>query len=680
MKLYSLHVNPQAFSTVLVSLLMACTHVPMGAPASNTIAKNATPGVVATAPGPLSTETPITTPAGVTFTAPSGWTVTREATRLTLQQGSDLAVVVVDPQATTAEAALTAAWQTFRPGWNRPIEFAQTQPGRDGWDEIRTHYYGTSPNERLTLFATALRKDNAWTVFLIEGADAAYERRGAQVGLMRQSLRPPGYQQETFAGKKAHPLDEARIQQLVTFVETARQQAGIPGVAIALVQGDRVVYSGGFGVRALGSAEPVDAQTLFMIASNTKPLSTLLLAKLIDEGRFAWETPVTSVLPDFFLGDAETTAKVQMKHLVCACTGLPRQDLEWLFEFRTATAATELKLLGTMKPTTAFGETFQYSNLLASAAGFAGAHAAFPALELGAAYDEAMRTRIFAPLGMNSTTFDYALALRSNHATPHSEQVDGINAVAAMDVNHAIVPLRPAGGAWSNVTDLAKYVQLELAQGKLPGGASFISAETLLARRIPQVAAGADATYGMGLFVENKFGTPIIHHGGSMIGFKSDMFWLPEHGLGAVILTNADAGTLLLRPLIRRVLEVVFDGKPEAAEDVVSAVARRKAMFATSRERLVIPADPMVVAGLRPRYSNPALGELTVKPSPQGTTFDMEEWRSQVASRKNDDGSMSLITIDPGVSGFEFVVDTRADKPVLVIRDMQHEYVFVAKE
>lgn len=193
MKLYSLHVNPQAFSTVLVSLLMACTHTPTGTPSPTKGSNSAGSGVAATPPGPLSKETPISTPAGVTFTAPSGWTVTREATRLTLQQGSDLAVVVVDPQASTAEAALAAAWEAFRPGWNRPIEFAQTQPGRDGWDEIRTHYYGTSPNERLTLFATALRKDNAWTVFLIEGADAAYDFRRSSWGPRTMKPCAPGF-------------------------------------------------------------------------------------------------------------------------------------------------------------------------------------------------------------------------------------------------------------------------------------------------------------------------------------------------------------------------------------------------------------------------------------------------------------------------------------------------------
>jgi len=99
---------------------------------------------------------------------------------------------------------------------------------------------------------------------------------------------------------------------------------------------------------------------------------------------------------------------VLVKHLICACTGLPRQDFEWLLHYRGVTAEGALETLATIQPTTKFGELFQYSNGLAAAAGFVGGHVAFPALELGAAYDEAMRSRVFQPLGMTATTFDFA--------------------------------------------------------------------------------------------------------------------------------------------------------------------------------------------------------------------------------------------------------------------------------
>ena len=123
-------------------------------------------------------------------------------------------------------------------------------------------------------------------------------------------------------------------------------------------------------------------------------------------------------------------------------------------------------------------------------------------------------------------------------------------------------------------------------------------------------------------------------------------------------------------------LEVVFDGKPEAVADVAAAAARHKAALAKERERLVVPADAALVAGLARRYSSKELGELDVLTQNGVTTFDFGEWKSAVASRKNDDGTISFITIDPTNSGFEFVVGERGGKRVLIIRDGQHEYVF----
>jgi len=167
-----------------------------------------------------------------------------------------------------------------------------------------------------------------------------------------------------------------------------------------------------------------------------------------------------------------------------------------------------MKTLATIKPTSEFGALFQYSNLLAAAGGFVGGHVAYPSMELGAAYDEAMLTRVFRPLGMAATTFDFARALASNHATAHAPDVDGSPALAVMDINYAVIPVRPAGGAWSSVRDMLKYVQMELDEGKLPDGTRYISTDALLARRKPQVSIGQDVTYGMGLMVDTKYGIP----------------------------------------------------------------------------------------------------------------------------------------------------------------------------
>jgi len=527
--------------------------------------------------------------------------------------------------------------------------------------------------------AIALRAGKMWTVLIIDGTEPTVEKRGSPIELIFSSLRPKGYERESFAGRKAQLLDAAHIDRLKAFVEDSMKTLGIPGVAMALVDAGKVVFAGGFGVRELGKPERVDENTVFMAASNTKGMTTLLLSELVDEGKLRWDEPVIDVYPKFKLGNAETTKQVQVKNLICACTGLPRQDLEWLFEFKNATPESELALLGTMQPTSKFGEVFQYSNLMAAAAGYIGAHLVYPNKELGAAYDEAMQKKVFGPLGMKSTTFDYARALAGNHATPHGEDVDGKTAMANMAFNYSIYPARPAGGVWTSAADLIRYAQLELAQGKLPDGKQLVSAENLLARRAPQIASGEDTTYGMGLEVNRKYGIPVVSHGGSMAGFKSNWYILPESGIGAVLLTNSDTGGMLLGPFERRLLEVVFDGKPEAVGDVASRAATHKAEIAKERERLVVPAAPALVSALAKRYSSRELGELAVLNQGGVTTFDFGEWKSAVASRKNDDGTISFITIDPTNEGFEFVVGERGGKRVLIIRDGQHEYVFTER-
>ena len=637
-------------------------------------------GAVQTAQAPLSADTPSRTVAGATFIAPAGWSVTVKgpATIVEAPEG-DSRIALVDVTAADADAAVAAAWTAYRPDAKWPLKSKSPSADRDGWQDQWTYVYRISPDLRRDVAAGTLRHAGQWTVWIYDMSQPTGEKRLAQVELVFGRLLPAGYQRETFAGRTAHALDETRVKELGAFVERAQKALGVPGVSIGLVQGGKVVLAGGFGVRRLGQPTPVDGDTLYIIASNTKAMTTLMLAKLVGEGKLTWDTPVTSVLPQFRLGDADTTRRVLVKHLVCACTGLPRQDFEWLLEFKSATPASALAVLGTMQPTSGFGEMFQYSNPLAAAGGYVGGHVLFPAKELGEAYDEAMQTQVWGPLGMSATTLDFARALGGNHATSHGLSIDASPDLAAMDVNYSIVPVRPAGGAWSSVKDMLKYVSMELAGGVLPDGTRYIPEAALLARRAPQVSIGKDATYGMGLEVDTTYGTPVVHHGGSMIGYKSDMMWLPDHNVGAVILTNSDAGGAMLGPFRRKLLEVLFDGKAEADADIATRGKAMRERILAERKLLIVPAAADDAAALASKYANPALGEIQVSRSGSTTTFDFGEWRSPMASRKNPDGTVSLVTIATGIDGLEFVVRKAASGRTLVFRDAQHEYVFTER-
>ena len=623
-------------------------------------------------------DTPSTTSAGNPFVLPAEWTLERRGSMSVLRPPEgDSHIALLDAQARDADAAVAEAWAAYDPTAKWPLKVANDRPGRDGWEQMRIYQYETSANDKRGVMAIALRNDDRWTVGVYDMSNATGEKRGSQVNKIFDRLLPKGELRESFAGRKAHPLDAARLQQLADFVEQMRKDFEVPGVAIGIVQDGKVVMSRGFGVRMLGKPEPVDGDTRFMIASNTKALTTLMLAKLVEQGRFDWDTPVTQLLPSFKLGDADTTRQVLVKHLICACTGLPRQDFEWLFEGETFTPDAAVASLAAMQPTSKFGELYQYSNPMAGAAGFIGGHVLYPELALGAAYDKAMQTLVFDPLGMRNTTFDFGRAMQGDFAQPHADDIEHRTVVAGMGINNTIVATRPAGAAWSSVNDMLKYVQMELDAGKLPNGDRYIAEGPLLERRKPQVAEGNDGSYGMGLSIYKTYDIELVDHGGSMDGFKSNMMWLPGSNVGAVVLTNSDRGGYLHRNFKRRWLELLFDGKPEAVADAASQRKSDRDYFEVERKRLTVPADPVAVANLASRYRSAELGEIVVVRKQDSVSFDTGGWTSEVVTRRNNDGTISFISVSPGAgAGFEWVVADKDGQRALVTRDGQHEYRF----
>ncbi len=626
-------------------------------------------------------ERSLTLPSGATLKVANDWTVTESRDGLTLEDpDKQLKIEVIEGDASAGMSAIiSAAWLRQRPDFNRQELASSDSPGREGWDLFHWVEYKTSPEESRRVVAFVAKKDTHGVIILADGSLAAAQRRSSQVALVYDSLRPAAYVRETYVGRTPRPLDAARVADLKTFIDHMREAADVPGVSVALFDTDTMLIAEGFGVRERGRPEPVTADSLYLIASNTKPLTTLLLAKLVDEGQFSWETPVTQIFPSFQVGNANFTKRVLVKHLVCACTGLPRQDFEWLFTFDRSSPQDQLDVLATMQATTELGALYQYSNPLASAAGYIAGQTLKPGEKLGEAYDEVMRDKIFRPLGMNQTTFSFDKALQVDHASPHSWDMLLKNVPSDMALNHSIIPVRPAGGAWSSVRDYARYVRLELAKGRLPDGSTFITEKNLLARRTPQVRVGEESWYGLGLSIEDVKGIRVISHGGSMFGYKSNFFFVPDLGLGGVILTNADSGWDVANAVMRRTLEVVYDGTPEAEEDLVSTVHQVKMYLTGQQKDWRVPPDPAEVKRLVGVYRNAALGDVVVHPGPDEVVFQFGGWKSRMASTVNPDGTTSFISIDPGVRGFEFNAPAAKTTYMrLTLRDSQHAYEYAA--
>lgn len=612
------------------------------------------------------------------FGVPEGWSVERHE-RVTILRPAErtnfIAIVEVGAQANAAAAA-AAAWKVLDPSQPWPIRLVSDRAGRDGWDASAIVDYQVPPSLHTVVVAAPHLSKGRWVVLIQSAAEDVAERRGAAFGLVWDTLQPAGYVRENFAGRRAHKLDADRVRTIKAFVTDAMKQFDIPGVALALIQDKRIVYEGGIGVREVGRPRPVDMHTKFLLASNTKGMTTLLLAKLVDEGRLSWDQPVIQAYPAFRLGDRSLASKVLIRQLVCACTGLPRRDFEWTFgRSRKTPASIVFSELATTNPTSGFGSTFQYSNTLAAAAGYVAGHVLYPDEEIGVAYDRAMQEKVFRPLGMTDTIFSTNIALSGDHASPHGENINGVTVPADPAFEYLIQTYRPAGGAWSSAHDMALYVRNELLSGTSPEGRQIFSKTNMLERRKPGVPIGRNSRYGLGLVEDTSWGVPVFHHGGGMPGYQSDVIFIPNAGVGAVLLTNSNSGSLLMAPFLRRLLEVLYGGVPQAEGDVRSAAAMRLGQLRQLRSELTTPPN---AAHLKNEYSSPALGQLFVRTVGDRRIFQFPGWESEVASRSNSDGTTSYVTIAPGSGGYEFATDTGAGKLTLVIRDGQHVYRYTA--
>jgi CubicO group peptidase (beta-lactamase class C family) len=605
---------------------------------------------------PAAAETTVTTPGGrATFLLPQGWAsrVQGNAVIVTPPEADGSRSAFVDTTATDVDAAVAEAWKVL--GLDPKFLLATDAAPRDGWDQRRFYDYDIPANAKRVVNASAFRKGKAWTVVVADVDQAIAEKRGSQYGKIAQRFQPAGYARETFAGRAAHKLDAAPAAGQPISSNRCARSTKCPAWPIGIVQDGKVVMSRGFGVRELGKPAPVDGDTRFMIASNTKALTTLMLAKLVDAGKLDWNARAEDVYPAFKLGDAATTDKVLVKHLICACTGLPRQDMEWLFEGEKQTPETVMTTLGTMQPTSGFGELFQYSNPMAAAAGYIGGQVAYPG-ERTRRRATTRRCRPWCSTRWACATPPSTTPRRRPATTPRRTAYDIDHKVEVMDMglNDTIVASRPAGAAWGTVNDLLRYVQMEIGRGVLPDGTRYIGEAALLQRREPQIALGVDRNYAMALMVDKSDGVTVVDHGGDMGGFHSNMMWWPEQKVGAVILTNADEGVYLRGPFKRRLMELMFDGEAQAQATADANAKANREGFDAFRKLLQIPGDAAALAALAPRYRNDALGDIVVSRRDGKARIDVGAFSSEIVTQPQPDGSLAFVTIDPVAAGFQF--------------------------
>ncbi|GAA6185568.1 serine hydrolase domain-containing protein [Aliiglaciecola sp. NS0011-25] len=621
---------------------------------------------------------------GATYDAPESWVEDKgpELIKYTAPEDDSFMVITVVKGADDAAKAAMLAWQKFSPGFAREVRFINDEVANNGWQQQTFIEYESAISEERGFYAVVLRNADDWHVVLVDSSFAVLGKRGSQLNTLLQSYTVLGYDGENFASASAHKLDSQKVEALLSFVNESAKKLKIPGAGIAVVQDGNVVYEGGVGVKNIASGEPVDKDTLFMVASNTKGMTTLLLAKLVEMGKLDWDDKVTDHYPEFKLGSQETTDKVLIRHLVCACTGLPRKDMTWVFNSGPdAPALMAVEDLANVEPTSDFGELYQYNNQMPAVAGLIAGHILYPDMEIGAAYDKAMQEFIFDPLQMNNTTFSFETALAGNVATPYAinfeSEIEEVEQTSDQGFNLTILPYRPSGGAFSSVSDMLKYLANELTLGVSPQGKRLFAQTPLLERRIPGVSSGKDEYYGMGLSTKKIAGVEIIEHGGSMAGFKSQFIVIPSANVAAVILTNSDEGYYLTSAFQRKLIELLYDAEPKAADEVDVFALEQQKINASRLDEMDLPGDAAILANLATHYENDILGEVSISTVAGETIFDPGVWKSPLTTKTSSDGSNSIVMLNPIMFGMELVIgQNESGKRTLKLIDTQHSYVF----
>lgn len=612
---------------------------------------------------------------------PPGWSVDRsndESLGVIAPEGDLRVHFCVVKYDGDLEHAAFAAWRIIIPTFAYGVGNKSPVPSDGGWDSFAQIIFALPPSERRVAVAVVRTIGDRAYVNLIEGSSATFARRcEGQLWEIIGAWKPSGLTTSNLRSRSAALWEEAHALELRAFVGSAMRQLQMPGVSIAVVQHGRVVLAEGYGVRSTGSEEPVIPTTPFMIGSSTKALSTLMMAKQVDGGRFTWETPVTDLLEEFALGDADITRRMRMRDTVSASTGMPRRDIDFVFRFEGISAEQRVAQMRTMLPTTGFGETFQYSNLLVAAGGYAAARAFDPHSPLQDAYRNAMTKLVFEPLGMTDTALGQDSALERACALPHALNFEGSSERIALQLEKSVDSVAPAGAIWSTAEDLAKYVLLELGQGKTPTGEMYVSPDVLFSRR-SGIKIDDQTSYGLGLIVWHEHGIEVIGHGGNTLGFTSDVWFLPEKDFGVVALVNRNVANDFLAALRQKMFEMLFGAKAKADQ----AIAAAAAAYAENRigKAARIKNDPASTSWIEKfvgRYSSEELGPVTISKRANDYWADFESWSTRLGVLVNQSERV-IVLLDAPWSGSVRLLAAEQGRR-LTLNAGQQTYVFVAE-
>lgn len=355
----------------------------------------------------------------------------------------------------------------------------------------------------------------------------------------------------TSVAQNPAPTNVISSAQIDELVERAMKTFNVPGISVAVVKDDQVVHSRGYGVRSLQSNLPMTAETLVGIASNSKAFTAAALAILVDEKKLRWDTRVTSVIPEFKLYNPYVTDEFTVMDLMThrSGLGLGAGDLMFFPDGSDFTIQDVIHNLRYLKQASSFRSKYDYDNNLYIVAGEVIKRIS------GLSWEEFIEQKIMRPLNMNASAASITrLKNNENMVHPH----------VPVNGKLQVVPFRPnevinaAGGIFSNVVDMSKWMRMQLKHGAYPSAepgkeqrlfSEYVQHEMWSPQTVLQTGTNTGpynthfASYGIGWFLSDVRGYKQVTHTGGLLGMVTQVTLIPEINLGIVVLTNQESGS-----------------------------------------------------------------------------------------------------------------------------------------
>lgn len=483
-------------------------------------------------------------------------------------------------------------------------------------------------------------------------------------------------------------------------VDAAMKSFGVPGMSVAIVEGDKTVHAKGYGVRELGKPARADEHTVFPIGSETKAFTAAALAILVDQGKLKWSDPVVKHMPDFRMHDPYVTEHMTVRDLLTHRSGLGLGQGDLLIIPSTDRSRTDIvHALRYLKPKTGFREVYAYDNILYIVAG------QLVQAVSGRTWEDVVRNDIFKKAGMKDASASDDVDKHPNHVALHARTDGPIRGMGDIRVLEKGLELRtsaPAGAINASAVDMGRWMSVLLGGGKAPDGTRVFSKEALDemwtpvvvvpgSHPIPELRPIID-TYALGWFVRDYRGRKIITHSGGVLGAVAVMAIIPEKNVGISVAINSEdvARWAVFYRLLDHYLElppIDWAGKFEATRNAMIA-GGLEALKKQPQELKPNSNFSLPLSGYAGVYRDPWYGTVTVSEKDKGLwiRFDRtpgmegaleavgdDTFRTRWTDRSIEDAYVTFAIKDKRITG----VSMKAVSPLADFSFDYHDLAFV---